>query len=114
MESQAPHDVNSSQMRAVYGNRLRLDDPLLGDNPKVIALRQEQADTSIKTLIDEAIKKFFFPEPEPTETDESDLEPETKPEIVPPVKKPETNSSTDVLVSIFKMLIETLSRKSKG
>ena len=113
---ESPHDVNSSQMRAVYGNRIRLDDPILGDNPKVAALRKEQSDSSIKNIIDEALKKFFFPEPaaEPeTESDEDDLEPDTKPTPIPEPVKPDTNAS--LLMSLFKMLLDTVfSNKMKG
>ena len=96
----SPRDVNSSEMRSVYGNRLSIDNPLLGDNPKVAALRKEQSDKSMKVLIDEALKKFFFPEPA--------FDPEPAPEIEPPKKKPNSDAGVSMLVSLFKMLVETV------
>lgn len=107
---EAPHDVNSSQMRAVYGNRIRLDDPLLGDNPKVAALRKERDDTNLKGLIDEALRKFFFPEPasepEPEAGHESEVE--ELEEIEEISQKSDEKLST--LVSMFKMLLDTVFR----
>jgi hypothetical protein len=112
---ESPHDVNSSQMRAVYGNRIRLDDPILGDNPKVAALRKEQSDMSIKTLIDEALKKFFFPEPTPDPESDTDTDLETETEPEPIVKKPTTDDRIPTLVSLFKILFDTVfNSKLKG
>src|ERR1017187_6013760 len=119
---ESPHDVNSPQMRAVYGNRLRLDDPLLGDNPKVAALRKDQSDSSIKVIINEALKKFFFPEPDKDDA-ESNLDTEVEPQPVPEVPKaPEApapsaqpDAKLSALMAMFKMLLDTVFKdKLKG
>ena len=99
-----PRDVNVP-MTQVFGHVLRLDDPLLGDNPKVAAIKAEQSAASIKHIINDALAKFFFPvKPEP-DPNASPLETESV-----PVQKTNTGEA-DVLVSLFKMIVETLFRK---
>ena len=109
MPQESPHDVNSSQMRAVYGNRIRLDDPILGDNPKVAALRAEHSDSNIKALIDEALKKFFFPDFDHEEDEEHEHEEPAAPETpIEPKAEPDADDKMPVLISLFKMLLDTV------
>jgi hypothetical protein len=97
-----PVDVNVP-MTQVFGHVLRLDDPLLGDNPKVQAIKSEQSNAKLKQIINDALAKFFFAKPE------SDSEAAPVLESVP-VQKTNTGEA-DVLVSLFKMIVETLFRK---
>jgi hypothetical protein len=98
-----PVDVNSP-MTQVFGHVLRLDDPLLGDNPKVAAIKAEQSAASIKQVINDALAKFFFPaKPEP-DPNASPLETES-------TTKTESSDQSALLVSLFKMIVETLFRK---
>ena len=85
-----PVDVNVP-MTQVHGHVLRLDDPLLGDNPKVLAIRAAQA-------------AKFFSQPEPVE-EESPVESKSV-----PVQKTDSGD-TALLISLFKMVIEWLCRK---
>ena len=98
-----PTDVNVP-MSQVFGHVLRLDDPLLGDNPKVQAIKSGQSSANLKQIINDALAKFFFPKPE-SDPDASPLETESVPQKTNP------GDGTDVLVSLFKMIVETLFRK---
>ena len=86
----SPIDVNVSDMRQVYGRRLRIDDPLLGDNPKVAAIKKQN--------VYDAIEKFFSgKEDDPDESAKTSDKP--------------MSESHALLVSLFKIIMETLFRK---
>lgn len=90
-----PHDVNSPQMRQVFGNRIPIDDPILGDNPKVVALRA--ARKLSKSDLNDALSGFF---PKPSETPDSE---QTDSQTIP--TKPNERTS---IIALFKMLLEYL------
>ena len=83
-----PRDVNVPGMEQVRGHRIPIDSPLLGDNPKVLAMRAELA------------MKHFFP-PQPDKPDASPLESESVPTKA-------ATSDTASLVALLKMVFEWL------
>jgi hypothetical protein len=104
-----PVDVNVP-MTQVYGHVLRVDDPLLGDNPKAAAIRAAHSGTDLKQIINDALEKFFFPK---VKTDsEADFESPESPDSPEPEAEPKTDESA-LLVSLFKMIVDALCSKIK-